>query len=101
LNRPAALQNLPAPALQTESLPLLQAVGRIAAEPVLAAFDMPAFDNSAMDGFAIAFHADTSNTEFHLIGTVLLVMRSLCICNRDRLPVSSPAHACRKIPRQL
>lgn len=66
----SALQNLPAPALQTESLQLLQAVGRIAAEPVLAAFDMPAFDNSAMDGFAIAFHADTSNTEFHLIGTV-------------------------------
>ncbi|MBR7781659.1 molybdopterin molybdotransferase MoeA [Undibacterium luofuense] len=65
-----ALQQLAAPALQTESLPLLQAVGRIAAEPVVAAFDMPAFDNSAMDGFAIAFHADSANTAFHLIGTV-------------------------------
>jgi molybdopterin molybdotransferase len=37
----------------TETLPLLQALGRILAEPVLAAVDVPPQDNSAMDGYAL------------------------------------------------
>jgi hypothetical protein len=37
----------------TESLPLLQALGRILAEPVLASVDVPPQDNSAMDGYAL------------------------------------------------
>ncbi|WP_287876660.1 gephyrin-like molybdotransferase Glp [Aquitalea sp.] len=38
----------------TESLPLLQALGRILAEPVLATVDVPPQDNSAMDGYALS-----------------------------------------------
>jgi molybdopterin molybdotransferase len=38
---------------QTETLPLLQARGRILARPVVAAIDVPPHDNSAMDGYAI------------------------------------------------
>lgn len=41
--------------LGTESLPVVEAGGRILAEPVDAPVDMPPFDNSAMDGFALAF----------------------------------------------
>lgn len=36
-----------------ESLPLSQALGRFAAEPMHAPIDLPSFDNSAMDGYAV------------------------------------------------
>lgn len=39
--------------LPIERLPIERALGRILAEPVLARVDVPGFDNSAMDGFAI------------------------------------------------
>ena len=41
------------PVRATETLPLLQALGRILAEPVLAGLDVPPQDNSAMDGYAL------------------------------------------------
>ena len=36
------------------SLPLSECLGRITAKPLVAAFDAPAFDQSAMDGYALA-----------------------------------------------
>ncbi|MNK44002.1 Molybdopterin molybdenumtransferase [compost metagenome] len=36
-----------------ETVPLLQALGKILAEPVVAPLSLPPFDNSAMDGFAV------------------------------------------------
>ena len=45
-------------ALETESVSLLDALGRVLAEDVVSAEDVPAFDNSAMDGYAVRF-ADT------------------------------------------
>lgn len=39
--------------LPAESVPLLEAVGRILAEELRAPFDLPRWDNSAMDGFAV------------------------------------------------
>ncbi len=44
----AQLKPLPA-----ESLPLASAVGRVAAERLLAPADLPPFDNSAVDGYAL------------------------------------------------
>ncbi len=46
----AAVSLLPA-----ETVPLPEASGRTLAEPVLAAHDLPGFDNSSMDGFAVRF----------------------------------------------
>lgn len=46
----AAVRPLPA-----ETVAVTEALGRTLAEPVLAAFDIPRFDNSAMDGFAVKF----------------------------------------------
>lgn len=46
----AAAQPLPA-----ERIPLADAHGRTLSEPVRAAVDIPVFDNSAMDGFAVRF----------------------------------------------
>lgn len=41
--------------LPVETVPLAEAVGRTLAAPVSAAHDLPGFDNSSMDGFAVRF----------------------------------------------
>ena len=50
------------PVMETERVPLLDALGRVAAEDVYAAFDNPPFDRSPLDGytFAAASTADAS-----------------------------------------
>ena len=39
--------------LEAETVPLLDALGRAIAEPLIATLDLPRFDNSAMDGYAL------------------------------------------------
>jgi molybdopterin molybdotransferase len=39
--------------LAAESVPLSEAAGRVLAEPAVASIDLPPFDSSAMDGFAV------------------------------------------------
>jgi molybdopterin molybdotransferase len=39
--------------LEPETVPLLEALGRVLAEEVIAAASLPPFDNSAMDGYAV------------------------------------------------
>ncbi len=39
--------------LPAEQVPLEEAAGRVLAEPVMATLDVPPFDNSAMDGYAL------------------------------------------------
>jgi molybdopterin molybdotransferase len=39
--------------LGVERVDLLAALGRVVAEDVTAPWDMPSYDNSAMDGFAV------------------------------------------------
>jgi molybdopterin molybdotransferase len=41
--------------LEAMRMPLSAALGRILREPVLSAVDLPLFDNSAMDGFAVRY----------------------------------------------
>lgn len=41
------------PVAQTEKLPLDQALGRVLAEPVVSLIDVPGWDYSAMDGYAV------------------------------------------------
>lgn len=41
------------PVTESQTLPLLQATGRITASPVTSPIDVPGFDNSAMDGYAV------------------------------------------------
>ena len=54
--------------LPAESLPLAALQGRILREPVAAAEDMPAFDRSAMDGYAI--RADDPATDFAIVAEI-------------------------------
>jgi len=46
--------------LATEDVDLLESLNRIIAEDVFADVDLPPFDNSAMDGFAIKFNSERS-----------------------------------------
>ncbi len=41
------------PVTESESIPLLTACGRITSHPVTSPIDVPGFDNSAMDGYAV------------------------------------------------
>jgi molybdopterin molybdotransferase len=50
--------------LPTEELPLLQGLGRVAGEDVYAPRDIPATDNSAMDGYAFASAAVRGSSLF-------------------------------------
>ena len=43
-------------AVETEKVPVMQAMGRITAKQVLSLIDLPQTDNAAVDGFAV--HAD-------------------------------------------
>ncbi len=45
------LKAVPAPVAET--VPLMEAHGRVAVEPILSPVDLPLFDNSAMDGYAV------------------------------------------------
>ena len=55
-----------------ETLPLRQALGRVLAEDVISPIDVPAHDNSAMDGYAFAGSAlaDGAETVLRVAATV-------------------------------
>jgi molybdopterin molybdotransferase len=57
------------PLADTESVALALSLDRILAEPVAAAIDVPAQDNSAMDGYAL--RAQDAGQPLRLIGTAL------------------------------
>jgi len=61
--------------LGTEKIPLEQAYGRILAEPIIAKHDVPPFDRSPYDGFAIRAEdsegaSGTSRVKFNVIGEI-------------------------------
>ncbi len=67
------LAQLVQPVVQTETLPLAQALDRVLAVDVISPISVPAHDNSAMDGFAFAgadLKADTA-THLQVVGTAL------------------------------
>lgn len=59
--------------LRKETLPLHQCLGRILASDILSPIDVPAHDNSAMDGYAFdgrELRNDPQNVELTIIGTL-------------------------------
>ena len=71
LNYDAALEMVlqtvqPLPPLE---LPLNQAVGSVLAEGILARWDLPPADNSAMDGYAFACAGQEAGATFKLVGS--------------------------------
>ena len=49
----AAIRACLTPVTETERLPVRAALGRVLAEDIVSAIDVPAHDNSAMDGYAV------------------------------------------------
>ena len=57
------------PAIALEELPLMQALGRIVAEDIISPINVPAHDNSAMDGFAFdGAQLGTSPLKLRVVG---------------------------------
>mgnify|MGYP001796246654 CR=1 FL=1 len=54
--------------VDTETVPLAQAAGRILAEPVIARRDQPPFPSSAMDGYAVRAEEVAPGQSFTVIG---------------------------------
>lgn len=61
------------PVSDSETVPLHQALGRVLKSSVCATLDIPPFDNSAMDGYAVcsADLSDQTETRLSIIGTAL------------------------------
>ena len=58
--------------IATEELPLMQALGRIVAEDIISPINVPAHDNSAMDGFAFdGAQLGTSPLKLRVVGKAL------------------------------
>ena len=56
--------------LEAERVPLGEAAGRVAAEPGLSAVDLPPFDRSAMDGYAVRSADTAPDVPLRLVGGV-------------------------------
>ena len=56
--------------LGPERVPLADAEGRVAAEPALSAVDLPPFDRSAMDGYAVRAADTAPGVPLRLVGGV-------------------------------
>jgi len=59
------------PLLPPITLPLLETLNMIAAETVSAKWNLPSFDNSAMDGYAVRAHECTSSRELPVAARVM------------------------------
>ena len=55
-------------ALPGRKLPLLQSLGRFAAQEVFALRPLPAFDNSAMDGYAVQAQSCRAGEKLRVVG---------------------------------
>jgi len=77
--------------LEAERVPLDQAAGRVAAEEGRSAVDLPPFDRSAMDGYAVR-SADTTAGTLRLVGEVAAGETSVTSRMRSA-PGSSSAHS--------
>lgn len=61
------------PIIGSEFLPVRSALGRVLAADIIARYDVPAHDNSAMDGYAVRFEslASEGETRLAVVGTAL------------------------------
>lgn len=57
---------------ETETVPLLQACGRVLAKDMIAGFDTPPFDRSTVDGYACKAEDITDASESHPVQLTVL-----------------------------
>ena len=66
-----AIRSCITPLKQAEKLAIRDALGRVLAEDIVPAIDVPSHDNSAMDGYAVRFRDLSLETPLEEIGTAL------------------------------
>ncbi|OCG01144.1 molybdopterin molybdotransferase MoeA [Gilliamella sp. wkB112] len=66
--------------LNSETIPLIEANARIAAEPIISPINMPRFDNSAMDGYAVRM-ADIEKSSILPLSATILAGDNICNLN--------------------
>ena len=68
----ALIETRVAPAVGTETVPLLEADGRVLAQGLVAPISLPPFDNSAVDGYAVKFDvlASAGETSIPVLGRI-------------------------------
>lgn len=89
--RALALREL-VPVTETETVALGEALGRVLAEAVASPLDVPAYDNSAMDGYAFDGAALTAANE----GELCLAVAGIALAGHPH-PGGTPAGACVRI----
>ena len=67
----AAIRSCLSPITQTERVSVRDALGRVLAEDIVPQINVPAHDNSAMDGYAVRFSDLEKSTSLKEIGTAL------------------------------
>jgi molybdopterin molybdotransferase len=65
--------------LESERAPLAAAAGRVAAEPARAAVDLPPFDRTAMDGYAVRAQDAREGAELRVVGDLAAGGETLAI----------------------
>ena len=88
------------PVAETEGVALLAAHGRVLAHDISAPLDLPPFDNSAVDGYAVRY-GDLSakgDTKLSITGRLTAGSLKRRTVGRARPSASSPAHRCRPGP---
>lgn len=73
--RSKMLEQLPFPT-QTEYLNLQEAANRICAEDIISPINVPSFDNSAMDGYAVRLSDLQQSLTLSVAGNLLQVIHS-------------------------
>ncbi|WP_105188841.1 molybdopterin molybdotransferase MoeA [Pseudoalteromonas sp. T1lg48] len=59
------------PIQKTEHVPLKDLPGKVLAEPIYSSHDIPPYDNSAMDGYAVCLDEQQPGTNYEVVGTSL------------------------------
>ena len=89
------------PVAETETVALSVASGRVLASDVVAPIDLPPFDNSAVDGYAVR-HADLdakAETRLPVVERVTAGHAAAHVARgARRRSASSPARPCRRVP---
>jgi molybdopterin molybdotransferase len=87
------------PVAETEEVKLRDALGRVLARDIAAGLDLPPFDNSAVDGFAVRRRdvAESGETRLAIVDRVRAPPRRGRLASARR-SASSPARRCRKAP---
>ena len=82
------------PIEDTETIPLMYSTGRVLAEDIASPIDVPGWDNSQMDGYALRVEDIASASQDAPVR--LPVAESAVRCCRERVRASLPAHRFRR-----